>query len=215
MFLFKSFLQTMTIPKTLIVPCVSASLADCFALDWIIETLGMHRVHVFNSEFVEPLAMASGTTTTAAMELYASGEFAAIQIRSNVLSRRMLVEELMQFAGSNQIEEIVILATASSYLLTGDDLHALQASRVRLLADVEDLAAVTGAGLLKHFEKESIKKSGYVGYVSGMGFQETLQVSRELAARVLGIPEKKLKTPLSVRMLDSVPHMGLSASRCL
>jgi predicted ATP-grasp superfamily ATP-dependent carboligase len=202
--------------KTLIIPCVSTSLADCFAIDWIIESLGLHRLHVFNSEFVDPLVMVTDKIT-AAMELYGSSTstFAVIQIRSNVLSRVQLAEELIAFAKTSEVAEIVLITSASAFLLSGTDLESLVDSRVRNFTEL-DLSGLSGTGLMKYMLKNAeVKVSGFVGFVSGMGFQETVQVSRGLAARVLCTNEEKLKTPLSIRMLDSMPHMGLSASRCL
>lgn len=212
---------------TLVVPGCSASLVDNFAIDWIIESLGLQSVAVFDSENVTPMVQQGvfgESKITSAMELYSAPDstVSVLQIRSSVVSHEGLAKELVELG--QQFARIVVIGAASAFMLSGKGLE--ETSRFRVLGAAQDgwasieLADVHQGGILKRLvsAESKVPLSCYLVLTSGQGYVETRFLSEELAAKtvdVLGLKLDRLLTPKSVLTLERPPVMTPELERIL
>ena len=204
--------------KTLLIPACADSLIDNFALDWIIQTLGLQSVAVLSSQYVQPLVQAplfnSARPVTTAMELFSlpDSEIAVIQIRSTVTSKSLLAQELTHFF-AEKVKQIQIVAACSGYLLSGVALESTSRIRGRnvdsLLPSLPE--EIHCGGMTNAFLKQEGSKI-FLAVSSGHGFDEIALLSEQLASAVLqdvlsSGPSgqfKQLQVPLSVKQLLTV-----------
>jgi hypothetical protein len=193
--------------KTLIVPACSDSLTDNFALDWIIQTLNLKSVSVLFSNHVEPLIQPSvfhsPRPVTTAVELYTlpDSDLALIQIRSTVKSKSKLALELLEFAASHNVKEIILVAACSGFLLSGESLE--KTSRIRGSRGLAPLPKeIHCGGMTKRFlDKATIT----LAITAGHGLDEVASLSEKLARAVLndtlGLSVQKMEVPVSIKQL--------------
>jgi hypothetical protein len=232
---YSTFPESLVKGKTLLVPGCSRSLVDNFAVDWIIQTLAFSSVAVLNSNWVEPLVQPQVFPSsdnacegvTSSMELYtdAAAEIAVIQIRSNVISRPALAEEIFQFASKFEVSKILIVGSADGCFMSGTSLEQDSRLRTTLESDQSieriDPIDVHSGGILKSLtNKNSNQLAVYsiLMLVSGLGFQETIDRSESLAKQVLvhlGYDRSELKVPLSIQQLQAMPPVSTEAERIL
>ena len=124
--------------KKLIIPGVSEySQSDVKAIDIVISSLGLVRAGLFSSPHVTPMIQPGMLT---AMELYGSAEgIWVIQIRSLVLNKKKLAEEICEFA--SKFDHLIVIGTVSPHL---------EARGVRTMLPDE---TVSMGGMLKHFTR--------------------------------------------------------------
>ena len=203
--------------KTLLIPACADSLIDNFALDWIIQTLGLKSVAVLSSQYVQPLVQAplfnSPRPVTTAMELYSlpDSEIAVIQIRSTVTSKSLLAQELTHFF-AEKVKQIQIVAACSGYLLSGAALESTSRIRGRNVDSLPNLPEeIHCGGMTNAFLKQEGSKI-FLAVSSGHGFDEIALLSEQLASAVLQhvlssgpiCHFKQLQVPLSVKQLLTV-----------
>jgi predicted ATP-grasp superfamily ATP-dependent carboligase len=208
--------------KTLVVPGCSASLVDNFAIDWIIESINLERVCVFDSVHVNPLVQGNafgGSQPTTAMELFSleASELAVLQIRSMVTSKNALAHEIVEFARKHNIPKILIIAAASGHLLSGEALESQ--NKIRTIDNTLTLDEYHNAGILKPLMRLSDSQVGVSGIVvmtSGMGFVEARLLSEELAERFfesMRVKIESMRMPLSIKLLETAPEMKSGVAR--
>ena len=217
--------------KTLVLPSCSDSLVDNFAIDWIIESLGLKSVAVLASPFVTPMVQSNAfsgdsASFTTAMEVYASGEssVAAVQIRSSVTAKSNLASQLIELAKSLQVKSVLVVGSASGFLQSGDTLE--NGGHLRIAGNVADIQVagmeriethdIHQGGMLTHFLSRDIP--ALVAITRGTGFLETRMLSEESALAVLTATATEcngLRPPLSIKTLDAPPRIGVEVSRIL
>ena len=214
---------------TLIVPGCSNSLTDNFALDWIISTLHLERVAVLDSQAVTPMVQPGVfgcAQITTAIELYSSptSSVSVLQIRSSVVAKQTLAEELLKFG--QRFAKIFVVGAASGFMLSGDALE--ETSRFRTIGDrpeTKDYIPISAeevfqGGLLKRLATGASKVPVICILVltSGQGFAETCLLSEGLALRVLKLMQVShgnLVEPKSIRSLLAAPAMTPELERIL
>ena len=218
--------------KTLIVPGCSASLVENFALDWIIHSLKLNRVAIASSPFVAPMVQSNvfGPHITSAFEVYSaeSAPVAVVQIRSLVSNKRLFARNLIDLANSLQVENVLVLGSASGFLLSGAELE--NPSRLRVtgldasnLTPLEEDLELHECGMLREFldlskKSETMSIATILALTSGFGYTETQLLSEELARVVLTSLEIELKeliVPQSVKALAAHPKVGIEVGRIL
>lgn len=231
----KSFDLNSVKGKVLVVSGCSRSLVDNFAVDWIIQSLGLSSIAVIASEYVHPLVQAQAfpeSTTfgvTSSIELYSSDSknLAVLQIRSDVVSKAAFADEVVEFARTAGVGKIVVVGSADACFMTG---HSLESDeRVRSLGSGQTgfpqipIEEVHACGILKRlFEKNStaLPVESILMLVSGLGFEESCIRSERLARIVLeflgfDFGDKTLAVPLSVQQLLAMPPASAEAMRIL
>ena len=223
--------------KTLIVAGCSVAHVDNYAVDWIIQSLGLLSVAVMASEFVDPSIQPQAfpdlnpetETVTSSIELYAKepSPVAVIQIRSRIYATAAVADEIVAFARDMNAERIVVVGGAMAYYMTGESLE--QDQRLRAIGAEETgypsypLEEMQLSGVLRQLIKRSSATLPVVSLlmlVSGHGFEEICLRSEKLARAVLkflklDFAEKPLAVPLSIQQLRAPPRASAEARRIL
>lgn len=217
--------------KTVIVAGCSKSLVDNFAVDWIIESLALKRIAILSSAAVEAMVQPSAFSTTdshftTSFEMYGSADcsLVVIQIRSKIISRESLSEELIQFCIDHGAKELVVVGAGDACFLSGEALeknHRLRSvGNLRNSLSPIEVADIHSGGLVKSLVRRSSDElpiSVMLVLVSGLGYIETRVLSEQLALHVLDelkVDVKgSLKEPISIKQLVANPPVSVEVGR--
>jgi hypothetical protein len=213
--------------KILVVAGCSKSLVDNFAIDWIIQSLNLSSISVWNSMNVEPLIQpqvfsrdTNASPVTCAVELFTNktSPIAVLQVRSNVVNRRNFTSEVISFAKSESMNRIVVVGSADGCMLSGDELESRK-DRIITIYSNSVKEDIHSAGLVRSLIGQSteIPVEAIITFVSGLGYMEIRKRSESLARAVLDYfhLESPLAVPLSVQQLETDPPVSVEVGRIL
>jgi predicted ATP-grasp superfamily ATP-dependent carboligase len=163
----------------LVVPSVSATMVECFAIDQLIRALSMEKIAVISSPTISPfVASSTQKDPLTSCELFSNQtrDLFVLQIRSSIIAKQQFVSELIE-------NFVVKMGIAEFILITGSD-SCLRPSGDRVEWSISDSTKnhIVGAGISKYLiSKSPVTVTVGIGYMRGCAWEEVVHVAGMLA----------------------------------